>query len=235
MRAKLTAGLDAVRAPLADMRARSPRTLVLLVTCLLIVALGPPVLTLARAKEYEATFSIAQAAPLPLSQASQDEQVAGITLVVGAIIPQRELAREVLEQVDFPDRPKQVFEQTRIRGRWRDGRPEAVVTTLAPTPDQARALAEAMSAGLGERVELTVRLGTALEPVVRQKGRAYDPATAVQADETRLGDTLIGVVPGEPTSRPQPGWAALAGVALAAALLLCVLMAGRSRQPVEGT
>ena len=138
MRAKLTAGLDAVRAALADMRARSPRTLVLLVTCLLIVALGPPVLTLARAKEYEATFSIAQAAPLPLSQASQGEQVAGIQLVMGAIITPAGLARDVLAQVDFPDRPKQVSEQITIRGRWRDGRPEAVVTTLAPTSDQAR-------------------------------------------------------------------------------------------------
>ncbi len=235
MRAKLTAGLDAVRAPLADLHARSRRTFVLLVTCLLIVALGPLVLTLARADDYEASFSIAQAAPLPLSQASQDEQVAGVQLLVGAIIPKRDLARDVLERVDFPDRPKQVYEQTRLRGRWRDGRPEVVVAALAPTSDQARALAEAVSEGLSERVEPVARLGPALEPVLRQKGRAYDPPTAVQTDETRLGDTLIGVVPGEPPPRPQPGWAALAGVALAAALLLCVLMAGRGRQPLGGT
>ena len=236
MRAKLTAGLDAVRAPLADLHARSRRTFVLLVTCLLMVAVGPLVLTLARADHYEASFSIAQAAPLPLAQASQDEQVAGVQLLVGAVIPKRDLARDVLERVDFPDQPKEVYEQTRLRGRWRDGRPEVVVAALAPTSDQARALAEAVSEGLSERVEPVARLGPALEPVLRQKGRAYDPPTAVQTDdETRLGDSLIGVVPGEPPPRPQPGWAALAGVALAAALLLCVLTAGRARQPIEGT
>ena len=132
MRSKLDSARSAVRLALADMRVRSPRLPALLATCLLIVALGPLALTLLRATDYEATFSIAQSASLPVSEFSQAEQVAGIQLLMGPITTSPGFQREVLSKVDWPDRPKQVTEQTTLAGQWRDGRPVAVITASAP-------------------------------------------------------------------------------------------------------
>ncbi len=209
MRSKLATALESVRAGLADARARSPRTLALLVACLAIVAVGPLALTLLRADDYEARFTIAQAAALPLSDFSQREQVAGIQLLMGAITPSPGLQREVLEDVDWIDRRKEVTTRTTLAGRWRDGRPEAVITTTGPTSDQARALAESVSDSLSERAEPAALFGDALKPVIRSEGRAFARPTPVQGDEDRPGDRLLVALPGAPPSRPQPGWAAL--------------------------
>ena len=92
-----------------------------------------------------------------------------------------------------------------------------------------------MGDSLSRRAEPVALLGPVLKPVIRSEGRAFDRPTPVAGDEDRPGDRLFAGLPGVPPSRPQPGWAALSGLALAAALLLCVLMAGRGRQPLGGT
>ena len=83
--------------------------------CLLIVAVGPLALTLLRAERLRGEFSIAQAAPCRFLSSRRREQVAGIQLVMGAITTSPALQRDVLAEVDWPDRPKQVIEADHAR------------------------------------------------------------------------------------------------------------------------
>ncbi len=220
--------LVSLRSAFADLRSESPRTLVLVAVCGLVVAIGPLALALTRKDEYRAFGSIAQRAEL--AELTPAENVAGVELVMGASLGSPDLQRAVARGAGGWLSAGQVTRHVTLEGRWREGRPEVLITTRASAPDDARTLAVAVSRALSQRAELVARLGDAYAILLRDGGRAFEPPGPVQAESERPTDSVIAAVPGRMPPRPEPLWALVAGLALAAALIIVVLAFGRPRQ-----
>ena len=168
---------------------------------------------------YEADVSIAQAAPLPLLDSLAGRAGRRTSARCGGDHPPAGLAARRPGAGGLTRQAQAGFAADQARGRWRDGRPEAVVTTpgahVGPGSSACRGRergaprASGSEARPGPPGTRRATEGPRLRPSQRRPGRR-GPAGR---------QALSAVVPGEPPSRPQPGWAALAGVALAAALL----------------
>lgn len=223
MRSSLRDALASLRTSLGDLRRRSPQTLALLAACSLIVAVGPLALTLSRT-EYDASSSIAQSVDLP--EYTQTQEVGGVKLIMGAIINSPDARRAVADQAAWLDSPDEVATRVQLGARWRGGRPEAVITAHASTPDDARELAGATARTLREKAELVARSEDVYKSALGGGGQAFDPPGPVRADGERPVDAVLAALPGRLPPRPQPVWAAVAGMALAAALILVVLALG---------
>lgn len=220
MRFLLGDALVPLRSALTDLWQRSPRTGILIAVCALIVAVGPLALTLSRT-EYEASSSIAQLVDLP--EYTQAEEVAGVKLIMGAIINSPDAQETVADEVAWLDSPEEVATRVGLAARWRRGRPEAVITAHASTPDDARALSAATARTLREKAELVARLGDPYKSALRGEGRAFNPPRRLGTEREWPVDGALAALPGRLPPRPDPVWAAVAGLALAAALILAVL------------
>jgi hypothetical protein len=231
VRSALADALAALRSTLEDLRRRSPRTVALIAVCALIVAVGPLALTLWRT-EYDASSSIAQLVDLP--EYTPAQEVGGVKLIMGAIINSPDAQRTVAHEVPWLDSPAEVVTRVELGARWRDGRPEAVITAHASTLDDARQLAGATSRTLREKAELVARSEDAYKSVLAGGGQAFDLPRRVRDDGERPVDAALAAFPGRLPPRPQPVWAAVAGLALAAALILVVLALGPSDRVRRG-
>lgn len=228
MRDSLADAHASLRRALADLRQRSPRTLTLIAVCALIVAVGPLAVTLART-EYDASSSISQSVDLP--KYTQAEEVAGVKLIMGAIINSPDAQRAVADQVAWLDSPEEVTTRVSMTARWRRGHPEAMITARASTLDDARELAGATSRTLRERAELFARSQDVYRSTLRGEGRVFNPPRQVPAEGERPVDAALAALPGRLPPPPGPGWAAVAGLALAAALMFAVVALGASHRP----
>lgn len=217
-----------LRSAVADLRRDSPRTLVLMAVCGLVVAIGPLALALSRKDEYRAFSSIAQRATL--AELTPAENVAGVELVMGASLGSPDLQRAVARGAGGWLSADQVTRRVTLEGRWREGRPDVLITTRASAPEDARILAVAVTRALSQRAELVARLGDGYGSLLRGGGRAFEPPTPVQAESERPTDSVLAAVPGRMPARPEPLWALVAGLALAAALITVVLVFRRPRQ-----
>ena len=215
--------LDSLRSAVADLRKRSPGTLILVVACALIVAIGPLAMTLSR-KEYEASSSIAQRVDLPGYTPAQE--LAGVKLIMGALINSPSVRRTLANEVAWTGSAEQVAMRLELGARRRAGYPEAVITARASTVDDARELAAATARTLRERAERVVRRQEAYQSVLRGGARAYGSPTPARAGGERPVDAALAALPGRLPPNPDPVWAAVAGLALAAALLLAVVALG---------
>jgi hypothetical protein len=212
-----------LRSGIAELRRLHPRTAILLAVCALIVALGPPVLTLARKSEYQASTSIAQRVDDP--ESTRKEKVVGVILIVGANVGSRDALRAVADELPWLDSRRELLDHVEVSGRWRDG-PEVLVTARAPSSKDARTLAGGVSQVLSEKAELPVRIGDEFIRAPRGGDRAFDPPTPVRGEEERPVDAVLGALPGRFPPRAQPGWAAAAGASLAVALIVAVAALG---------
>jgi hypothetical protein len=229
VRASLADAHASLRRPLADLRQRSPRTVILIAVCALVVAVGPLALTLLRT-EYDASSSIAQSVDLP--EYTRAKEVAGVKLIMGAIINSPDAQETVANEVAWLDSPDEVAARVRVAARWRRGHPEAVITARASTPDDARELVGATIRTLSEKAELVARLGNVYRRALRRDGgQAFNPPGRVRVERERPVDAALAALPGRLPPRPAPEWAAVAGLALAAALILAIVALAPSDPP----
>ena len=228
MRCARETTLAALRLALADLRQRPARIVTLIAVCALIVAVGPLALTLSRT-EYDASSSIAQSVDLP--QYTQAEEVAVVKLMMGAIINSPDVQETVAGEVAWLDSPEEVATRVRVAARWRGGSPEAVVTARASALDDARELAGATARTLREKAELVARVADAYKSAPRGGGQAFNPPRPVRDEGERPVDAALAAIPGRVPPRAGPVWAAVAGLALAAALILAVVALSPSDGP----
>jgi hypothetical protein len=233
------------------MRSRADR--IALAVGVLVLAVGPLLVTLLRSEDYSSSTTVRMSAnpsgdllPRPL------EFVAG-PLKVNAL--QRAVARDV----DWLDSPRDLPDYVTVRSTSGPGRPRYVLTARGPSADGAHQLATVSAREVARAAENGARffLGGELDQLRRELRRDdLDPARrrelaarreqaaavmsgsqtafeqssppATRADE-RLADRVLGAMPGSRPLRPNPIWAGLAGLTLAVALLAWVLALGPRR------
>jgi hypothetical protein len=228
VRAALGDAFASLRRALADLRQRSRRTVTLIAVCALIVAVGPLAVTLWRT-EYDASRSIAQSVDLP--EYTQGEEVAGLKLILGAIINSPDAQEAVADEVAWLDSPEEVATRVRVTARWRRGYPEAMITARASTLDDARELAGTTARTLRRRAELFARSQEVYKSALRDEDQVFNPPRRVPAEGERPVDAALAALPGRLPPPPAPAWAAVAGLALAAALMLAVVALGALDRP----
>jgi hypothetical protein len=223
---------------------------------LMLLAVGPLALTLARASSYHASDTIAfnpenDSAPLIPRPAR----------LVAAPLEVTDLQENVAKKVGWFDAPEDLSEYVSVEERRAGGRTTFVVTGRGPSPEEASELAEVAAAALLDAAEVSARFVQQQQlqlmvAALRRDGLGQDeraellqrreplrkalardtPVFAASTEEPaleseRIGDRLLGALPGSRPLRPDPVWAGLAGVALALAVGLWVmaLSSGRPR------
>jgi hypothetical protein len=213
-----------VRAALANLWRLHPRTAILMTVCALAVALGPVALSLGQKGDYRASSSITQRVVLP--DQTHEEQVATAMFIIAANTGSSEVLRAVNHAVPWVDSRRELSDQVTVSGRWA-GRPVVVFTTRAPSSDDARALAAIVSRTAGRNAELTAQARNELDSASGgRRTRIFTPPTPVRGEKERPVDSLLEALPGRPPARVQSGWAAVAGLALAMALILAAVALG---------
>jgi hypothetical protein len=248
MSSLLSAAAREIREAMA--RSRPQANYAALAIGIIALAVGPLALTLLRADDYSSTTRISLASWKPSTDSGKLHRID--TLLRGPLelgYMQREVARKV-GWLTAGDLPEKVAVQA-IRER---GRPVFLLTARAPTAEQARELAELVGTRLImssesalkfiqtaalERTRQALRMGDRSEARRRTLTRRRDAlASEVEAEEPvfvprpseptlakeRLGDRVLGALPGDTPPKPNPVWATVAGIALAVALGLWALV-----------
>jgi hypothetical protein len=225
VRAALERALAHLRSAIADLRRLHPRTAILMAVCALVVALGPLALSLSRKGDYRASSSITHR--VVLADQTREEQVATAMFILGTNVGSREVLRAVADDVPWIDSRNDLSDHVTVSGRW-DGRPVIVFTARAPSSGDARTLAATVSRIASKNAELAARSPEELDSALGRQGRVFAAPTPVWAEKERPVDSLLAALPGRPPARVQSGWAAVAGLALAMALILAVVALGPS-------
>jgi hypothetical protein len=232
---------------------RSRATTIALACAAAILVLGPLAFTLLRAEDYASSTTVRMKSS-PLAEELPDSL--GLEFIAG-LFDVRGFQRTIARQTDWPTDADDLPEYLSVRAAG-DG--SFVVTARAPSADQAHELATVGGREISVAAENGVRffLGGQLagldeqlrdddlEPVSRlELTRERDEiAAVVNGDVTvyeqapppatkpkeRLADRLLGALPGSRPERPNPLWAALAGAALAVALLAWVFALSPQRR-----
>jgi hypothetical protein len=227
---------------------KSRWTVAALACAFVILALGPFVLTVMRADDYSSSAGITFADPAIGRQMPEPESF------VAGPLELRDLQRTVARQVDWLERAEDLPEHVSIQQVGGPERSVFLVEARGAGPAEAQELATVAAKEVTSAAETAGQfwLASALQAADRQLRRgdlppseledvrarrdqlqeAVDegarifnesPSRATQPSE-RAADRLLGALPGERPARPDPLWAALAGLALALALLTWVLV-----------
>jgi hypothetical protein len=212
----------------------------------ILLAISPLALTLARAADYRSSATV--------TINSENESTAYLPdpeRLITEPLAVEDVQRDVASDVEWFNAPDDLEEYITVRGA---GPGEFVVTARGPTPKEARQLAEVTAGFLIEAAEASARFTQPLqlqrirralrreaEPSpereelvrrraeigqsVREQQRIFvaEPSQGTMASE-RIGDRILGALPGSRPLRPNPVWAAVAGLALALALALWALV-----------
>jgi hypothetical protein len=249
---------DGLRAAVDDAKRRSRLNVAVVSVCAVVLALGPLALTLTRAESYQSSSTISLAAGnTPATLPASPSKLLSDALDVHDL--QRAIARTATWLQNPADLPRHVT----VTETRQDGRQAFVITGSGPTSDEARQLVQATTAQLAtagnvasilirnaelQRVQGALRAAgqtaaesralrerrAALARALRTNQPVFAPnAAAPTGERERLGDRILGALPGTRPARPNPVWAAVAGVALALAFGLWVLVlsaGGRRRE-----
>ncbi len=213
----------------------------------LLLALGPLVVTLLRAEDYgsTATISLNTANPTVAYFPDLGSLVSG---PVGVTDVQRRVARDV----DWFDKPRDLPDYVSVSERGTAEQRQFLVLARGPSPEEAAELARVSSRRLLAAAETGAtftqplqlkRIAAALrrgdqtaEERAQLKQRRREVSASINGGERifaaqpqapsleseRAGDRLLGALPGDRPLRPNLLWALGAGIVLAGALLLCV-------------
>jgi hypothetical protein len=223
--------------------------LIALVAAMALLALGPLALTLARTDHYHSTAVISLNPDNPVGRYLPNLHLLRGPLSVKDV--QKGIARQVgwfAVPTDLPDYVKVSELDPR----------SFVVTARGPGGEQAQELAgssaqrardAAETAGglvQGALLQATTRMlrrsglpgsrrasletrRRVLAASLRDQRSIYSPSTAATLPPEKIGDRVLGALPGERTFRPNPVWAGVAGFALAGALGLWAFALGGVR------
>jgi hypothetical protein len=227
---------------------------VALIVGVVVLAVGPLALTLTRASDYHSAATLSLNSSNPSGQYLPNPE-----RLVEEPLEVRDLQRDVARQVDWFDAPDDLADYVTVRELRPDDRTTFAVTARGPSPEEAGELAGAASGSLrdaaeasarfiqpqqlqrirrslrredlpeAERNELIQRRERISASVSENQAIFADAAGPPTLESERLGDRLLGALPGSRPLRPDPVWAGLAGVALALALGLWVLVLSSAR------
>jgi hypothetical protein len=216
-----------------------------------LLALGPLVLTLARADEYHSTAVVKLNADNPAAVYLPDPLG-----LLSDPVKIKDLQRHVAEDVDWFNTPKTLPDYVQVKDR---GLGSFAIAASGPGADEAKQLADAAAQRLRDSAEVGAKFTQAqqltrareelkagglseaeraklekrrdaLAASVRDQEDLFaakpDPGTL---EGEKFGDRILGALPGNRTFRPDPIWVGVAGVALAAALALWALALGPGR------
>jgi hypothetical protein len=262
MNSTLERGREAVRTMAGEAQQRSRLNLTALWIAVALVAVGPLVLTLLRAEDYQSSATISfddsnpSAADLPRTGPGSPAR-----RLIATPLTAPELQKAMAKQVGWFDTPESLPDYVSVETRETDSRPVFVVTARGPGPEEAHELALATSRSLNqtadgrarfvrplqlkllrtalrddeglsdaERASLRERIAQ-LAAAIRVNKRVFaaEPTEPTLAT-AKPADRLIDALPGSRPLRPDPLWAAAAGLALAAALALWVLVLSSGRR-----
>jgi hypothetical protein len=216
-----------------------------------LLALGPLALTLARADSYRSTAVVRLNPDNPGARyLSTPAKFLRDPLKV------KDLQRQVSKDADWLTNPRDLPDHVAVTG---EGGGKFAITAEGPGAHEAQQLATASATRLREAAEAAAaftqplqlqRIDKALKqkdlPAAFRKellaqraalrasvrGREDIYATGVSAatlPSERIGDRLLGALPGKRTFRPNLVWVTVAGMALAAALALWALVLSSPR------
>jgi len=227
---------------------------------MLLLALGPLVVTLLRAEDYSSTATISLNKANPSVAYFPDLR----SLVAGPV-DVTDVQRGVAREVDWFDTPKDLPDYVSVSERGTAERRQFLVVARGPSPEDAAELARVSSrrivgaaetgAAFTQPLQLKLIVAalrggdqTAEERAQLQQRRREVSASisgdkrifatqplAPSLESERVGDRLLGALPGDRPLRPNLLWALVAGLVLAGVLLLCVsvLSPADSRRPGE--
>jgi hypothetical protein len=231
---------------------RTPLGLGVVIGCVLLLALGPLVLTLLRAKDYRGSvtmsFNPAAREGVPLVKDSE------ILTVLQGHLKARRLQRQIANEVGSLPSAKQLPDYVTVSQASQDGSTTFVVKARGPTPEEARQLAAAFATDVAPLAGPAIRLVAfeslfhlrdtlkegGMTPSERARIRGYKLALQRQGasifapeptlgplTDKRIGDRVLSALPGSTPARPSPVWAALAGIGLALAFgIWAVVLSG---------
>jgi hypothetical protein len=206
-----------------------------------LLALGPLALTLARADAYDSTAVVALNPDNPSARYLPNPRA-----FVADPLELRDLQRNVAQDVGWFNSPRDLPDHVRVVSQ---GAGQFAVIAEGPGPREAQELAQASARRLREAAETAAAYTQGaqvkkLPPGPRRQAIAasmrthqdlYAQPTAATIEKERLGDRLLGALPGKRTFRPDPVWVAVAGIALAGALVLWVLALAPLRSRSSGS
>jgi hypothetical protein len=239
---------------------RTPLGSAVLIGCLVVLALGPLVLTLLRADDYNGSVTVSFAPGVrdgvPLVRNSD------VLSQLQGPLRSRRVQRQVASEAPSLPSAKQLPDYVTIAPAREDGAPAFVFRARGPTPEEARQLAQATAAAVtpivGPAVRLVEfaafgRLKTRLQdgaytPAERQRVRTYQRGLQRQGDaifasqttlgplaDKKVGDRVLSALPGSTPARPSPVWAGLAGLGLALAFgVWVIVLSDRATVPPGG-
>jgi hypothetical protein len=206
-----------------------------------LLAFGPLALTLARAESYSSTAVVALNA---------DNAGARYLPNPGKLLADplevHDLQRNVAKDVDWFNNPRDLPDHVKVVPQ---GGGRFAVVAEGPGATEAHQLAEATARRLREAADVA---GTftqqaqlrelphgprrdAIAASVRANQDVYADPTAATRPTERIGDRILGALPGKRTFRPDVAWVTIAGFALAAALALWAVALGPMRSRSSGS
>jgi hypothetical protein len=240
------------------MKGRLDRTV--LTVGVLLLALGPLVVTLLRAEDYGSTTTISLNPANPTVAYFPD-----LGSLVSGPVDVTDVQRRVAREVDWFDTPRDLPDYVSVSERGTAERRQFLVLARGPSPEEAAELARVSSRSLLDAAETGAtftqplqlkRIAAALgrgdqtaEERARLQQRRREVSASISGGEPifaaqpqapsleseRVGDRLLGALPGDRPLRPNLLWALVAGLVLAGVLVLCVavLSPAGSRRPGE--
>jgi hypothetical protein len=200
-----------------------------------LLVLGPFLLTLARADSYRSTAVVSLN---PGNSGARYLEDPGTFLAQPLDV--HDLQRTVAKEVDWFDNPRDLPDHVKVvsQSRTRFG-----VVAEGPGAQEAQQLAEATAGRLRDAANVAGAFAqkaqlrelprgprrAKIAASVRAQEDVYTQPSAATLPTERIGDRILGALPGKRTFRPDLVWVTIAGIALAAALALWALALGPMR------
>jgi hypothetical protein len=221
-----------------------------------LLALGPLALTLARADSYDSTAIVtlnpanpsARFLPHPAKFLADPLTVKDVQHAVNEDVGWFNNARDLPDHVRVESRgdgqfaviaegpgtkeAQELADSAAIRLRAAAGTAGAFLQNSQLVDLDKKLKAKDLTAA--ERKLLRTERAT-IAASVRKRQDIFAVPTAATLSSERMGDRVLGALPGKRTFRPDPIWVTVAGIALAAALVLWALALGPMRSRSSGS
>ena len=191
-----------------------------------LLVIGPLALTLARADSYKSTAVVSLNPDNPSARYLHDPRG-----LLGDPVKLRDLQHNVAKDVGWLTSSRELPDRVHVASR---GGGEFAVVAEGPGGQEAQQLADAAAHRLRDAAETAgvfVQSAQAknlppgprrdaVRAALRTHADLYGQPGPATLPKERIGDRLLGALPGKRRFRPDPIWVTVAGIALAMALVL---------------